>query len=90
MLLLFDTLTGFRSHPITITADIEKASLQIDMNKKDRNVLHFLLYDDVTKSNPTIVEYRYRCLLFGLTCSPVLLGKPFMIICLNTLRKALR
>ena len=75
MPLLFDTLTRFRSHPIAITADIEKAFLQIDINEKDRDVLHFLWYDDVSKSNPTIVQYRYRRLLFGLTCSPTMLGK---------------
>ena len=75
MPLLFDTLTRFRSHPIAITADIEKAFLQIEINEKDRDILRFLWYDDVSKSNPTIVQYRYRRHLFGLTCSPALLGK---------------
>ena len=57
--LLSDTLTRFRSHPTAITTDIEKAFLQIDINEKDRDVLRFFWYDDISKSNPTIIQYRY-------------------------------
>lgn len=75
MPLLFDTLIRFRTHSIAITADIEKAFLQISINEADRDTLRFLWYDDIKKANPTIVQFRYRRVLFGLTCSPALLGQ---------------
>ena len=74
MPLLFDTLVRFRSQPIAITADIKKAFLQIEIDEKDRDMLRFLWYDDVLKPQPSVVQYRYRRLVFGLTCSPALLG----------------
>ena len=74
MPLLFDTLVRFRSQPIAITADIEKAFLQVEIDEKDRDMLRFLWYDDVLKPQPSVVQYRYRHLVFGLTCSPALLG----------------
>ena len=75
MPLLFDTLVRFRSHPIALTADIQAAFLQIAISEDDRDVLRFLWFDDVNKENPTIVEYRYCRLVFGLTCSPSILGE---------------
>ena len=75
MPLLYDTLIRFCTKPIVPTADIEKAFLQIEINEADRNALLFLWYDDVTKDRPSIVSFRYRRLLFGLSCSPALLGK---------------
>ena len=75
MPMLFDTLMRFRTHPIVLTADIEKAFLQIEIDEADREALRFLWYDDVSKPQPTVVCYRYRRLLFGLTCSPSLLGQ---------------
>lgn len=74
MPLLFDTFIRFRSHPVVLTADIEKAFLQIEINEADRDVLRFLWYDDVTKDNPSIVQFRHRRLIFGLKCSPALLN----------------
>ena len=74
MPLLFDTLVCFLSQPIAITADIEKAFLQIEIDKKDRDMLRYLWYDDVLKPQPSVVQYRYRRLVFGLACSPALLG----------------
>ena len=75
MPLLFDTLVRFHSQPIALTADIEAAFLQIAISEDDRDVLRFLWFDDVNKENPTIVEYRYCRLVFGLTCSPSILGE---------------
>lgn len=60
MPLLFDTLMRFRAQPIVLTADIEKAFLQIEIDQADRDALRFLWYDDVSKPQPTIVCYRYR------------------------------
>ena len=71
---LFDTLLRFRSHAIAITADIEKAFLQIEINEADRNVLRFLWFDDVSKDNPSIVQLRWQRLAFGLRPAPSILG----------------
>ena len=75
MPLLFDTLLRFRVHKIAITADIEAAFLQIGVKESDRDVLRFLWFDDVTQEKPSIVQYRYCRLVFGLTCSPAILGE---------------
>ena len=75
MPLLFDTIMRFRVNPIAITADIEKAFLQIEIQAADRDVLRFLWYDDVNSPNPSIVQFRFRRLVLGLTCSPALLGQ---------------
>ena len=43
---LFDTLVKFRSYPIALCADIEKAFLQIEIKPEDRDKLQFLWIDD--------------------------------------------
>ena len=37
--------------------------------------MRFLWFDDITKENPDIVQYRYCRLVFGLTCSPAILAE---------------
>ena len=71
---LFDLIIEFRSHAIALTADIEKAFLQISIQESDRDYLRFYWFDDITSDNPTIVQYRYCRLPFGLTSSPAILG----------------
>eukprot|EP00794_Sanderia_malayensis_P006304 gene6304-biopygen5218 len=46
MPLLFDTLIRFRMKPIAMTADIEKAFLQIQIHESDKDKLRFLWFDD--------------------------------------------
>ena len=62
---LFETLMRFRSHAIALTGDIEKAFLQIEISKPDRDLLRFLWYDDVNSDNPSIIQLRWRRLAFG-------------------------
>ena len=45
--LIFDILTRFRTYAIALTSDIEKAFLQISIEKNDRDFLRFLWFDDV-------------------------------------------
>ena len=71
---LFETILRFRSHPIAITADIEKAFLQIEIDRADRDVLRFLWFDDINKANPSIVQLRWCRLAFGLRPAPSILG----------------
>ena len=53
--LFFYTLLRFRAHPIVLTADIEKAFLQVGIHGSDRDNLRFLWFDDTRSDNPNIV-----------------------------------
>ena len=55
-------------------SDIEKAFLQISKRESDCDVLHFLWIDSIKKENPEIIMMRFACVLFGMNCSPFLLG----------------
>ena len=72
--LLFDILLRFRVHPIGLSADIEAAYLQISVPEEDRDYMRFLWYDDVSKTNPQIVKYRFTRIIFGATSSQFLLN----------------
>ena len=39
---------------------------------------YFLWYDDLSKKNPSIVQFRHRRLIFGLKCSPSLLSSTIL------------
>ena len=71
---LFDILVRFRSFPYGITSDIQSAFLNIRVDKRDRNYLRFLWLDDINKLQPEIVVKRFTSVLFGMSCSPSLLG----------------
>ena len=72
---IFDILLKFRSYPIGIVADVEKAFHQIVVSPKDRNMLRFLWFDDIGKQNPQIIQYQFCRLVFGLTPSPAILNE---------------
>ena len=71
---IFDNLLRFRSHGIAITADIEKAFLQVEIRESDRDALRFLWFENAAQSQMDIVQYRYKRLVFGLKPSPAILG----------------
>ena len=71
---LFDTLIRFRAHSIALTADIEKAFLQIEIKESDRDSLRFLWFDNIAEANPSVVTFRWCRLAFGLKPSPSILG----------------
>ncbi|XP_057312293.1 uncharacterized protein LOC130653800 [Hydractinia symbiolongicarpus] len=71
---LYVVLLRFRSYPIVLIADIEKAFLQIAIKETDRNFLRFLWFDDILAEQPTIVRNRFARLVFGLTSSPFCLN----------------
>ena len=64
----------FRSHPIGIVADIEKAFHQIVIDPSDRDMLRFLWWEGNTEGSPRITQYRFCRLMFGLTPSPAILN----------------
>ena len=70
--LLFDILVRFRENRIAIVGD--KAFLNIEVDPSDRDVLRFLWVDDIYSDNPSIVEYRYKLVVFGVRSSPFLLN----------------
>ena len=57
---LFDVLIRFRSHPIAVTADIEKAFLMI---KSKCTVLRFLWFSDPFDENGEVEHFRFTCLV---------------------------
>ena len=70
---LFNILLRFRRHKIALTADVEKAFLQIRLAKEDRNLVRFVWVDDPFAPEPQIVHYRWKSVVFGVTTSPFLL-----------------
>ena len=71
---ILDILLRFRSYPIALTADIEKAFLMISVSEKDQNVLRFLWVDDIMKPDPDIQVFRFTRVVFGVSSSPFLLN----------------
>jgi hypothetical protein len=68
---LWNVLVRMRFHPVAVTGDIKQAFLQVRIRKAERDSLRFHW-----KSNKqSLVEtLRFTRALFGLVCSPLLLG----------------
>ncbi|GBM21019.1 hypothetical protein AVEN_239050-1, partial [Araneus ventricosus] len=62
-------LLRFRENAIGVTSDIKRAFLQIELREPDRDFLRFLWWE-----NEKIQEFRHNRVVFGVTCSPYLLG----------------
>ena len=72
---IFEIVTKFRSYPIAIVSDIEKAFLQISIEEKDRDALRFLWYRiPEDGQEPKLIHLRFRRLVWGLKPSPSILG----------------
>ena len=70
-----DILMRFRAHKVGLVADIEKAFLNIDVDKKQRDLMmRFLCIDDIKNEDPNIVIYRFCRVIFGMNCLPFLLN----------------
>ena len=72
--LLFDILIRFREYKVVLIGDIEKAFLNVEVDKDDRDSLRFLWVDDVQRDNSNIVVYRFCRVVFGVNASPFLLN----------------
>ena len=69
-----DTVVNFRGYPIGVVADVEKAFHHIHIATEDRPLLKFPWFEDITQEPPTLKEYEFRRLPFGLTPSPAILS----------------
>ncbi|XP_048770094.2 uncharacterized protein LOC125676243 [Ostrea edulis] len=73
-----NNLTGiilrFRAKQYAVTTDIEKAFLQINLDKSDRNVTRFFWLSNPQDPTSALTVYRFKVVLFGATCSPFILG----------------
>ena len=71
---LFDVLVKFRSDPIALTADIEKAFLMVSMDEASKDMLRFLWFKNPIETTPEVIQLRFCRLVFGLRPSPSILG----------------
>ena len=69
-----DILMSFRAHKVGLVADIEKAFLNIEVDKQQRDLMCFLWIDDINNEDPNIVTYRFCRVIFSMNCSPFLLN----------------
>ena len=74
---ILDILLRFRWFKVALVSDIEKAFHMISVNERDRDALRFLWIDDVYATDPKLVCYHFSKVVFGLNCSPFLLGATF-------------
>ena len=71
---LFDVLVKFRSDPIALTADIEKAFLMVSMDEASKDMLRFLWFKNPIETTPEVIQLQFCRLVFGLRPSPSILG----------------
>ena len=57
-----------------LVADIEKAFLNIEVDKQQRHLMRLLWIGDINSEDPNIVTYRFCRVIFGMNCSPFLLN----------------
>ena len=83
--LLLDILLRFRVHEVAVTADIEKAFLNIEIDPEQRDFLRFLWVDDVNKESLEIKLLRFTRVVFGVNASPFILNatiRPHLNTCM--------
>ena len=66
-------LLRFRSHPIGISTDLEKAFLHVRLDKADRNYTRFLWLTSPLDPESELQVYCFKTVLFGSTSSPFML-----------------
>ncbi len=69
-----ELLFRFRSYPVALVADIEKAFLMISVSPKDRDVLRFLWVEDPFSEEDKLTRLRFTRVVFGVSSSPFLLN----------------
>ena len=72
--LLFDILLRFRVREVALTADIEKAFLNIEIDPEHRDFVRFLWVEDPNKESPEVMVLRFARVVFGVNESPFILN----------------
>ena len=72
--MLFDILLRFRVHEVALTADIEKAFLNIEIDPEHRDFVRFLWVEDPNKESPEVMVLRFARVVFGVNSSPFILN----------------
>ena len=67
---MFDILVRFREKKVALVGDIEKAFLNIEVDKADRDFLRFLWLENASQPESKIAVYRFCRVVFGLNASP--------------------
>jgi hypothetical protein len=62
---LLGVLLRFRENQFPISADLSAFYLSVLIPEKDRDYFRFFWYEDPSDCNSSIVEYRFKCHLFG-------------------------
>ena len=68
---LWKILVRMRFHPVALSGDLRQAFLQVRIRNTDRDAIRFHWSPDASHEFETL---RFTRALFGLTCSPFLLG----------------
>ena len=72
--LILEVLIKFRAHTVALTADIEKAFLNVAIAPEHRDYLRFLWIDDILKDDPQLLVMRFARVVFGVSLGPFLLN----------------
>ena len=64
---IFDILVRFRTYPIALVADVEKAFLMIKVAELDQDVLRFLWVKDIHAEIPEIQTLKFTRVVFGVS-----------------------
>ena len=71
---VIDILLRFRFHRVALVADIEKAFHMLRISEQDKDSLRFLWVNDPYSEDPELLVFRFLPVIFGLNCSPFILG----------------
>ncbi len=69
-----DLLLHFRTYPVALAANIEKAFLMVSVCEEDRDALRFLWVDEVSSGYSKIRVLIFTLVVFGVSSSPFLLN----------------
>ena len=71
-------LMRFRFHNVGLSADIEKAFLQVGLHTQDRDVTRFLWLTNPDDPESEFEVYHFKRVLFGCTSSPFILNSTIL------------
>ena len=64
-LLIYDILVFICMSKVTLIGDLDKAVISVKVDPKQRNLLRFLWYDEISKDEPHLLLLRCTWLVVG-------------------------